>query len=356
MTAPVPGGPALAQAVLGVDAAGRHGWVGAVVDGSGLVGAHVAPALGDLIADVEATLGAPLAAVGVDIPIGVVDAGRRQADVAARAFVGARRSSVFWTPHRAALAAGSQAEANAVLRRLGVPGVSAQAWHLVPRIREVAVVAASDDRIVEVFPEASFRAMAGADLPHGKKVAAGALQRLALLAAAEPSIALPADPVALGAAGRVALDDLFGAAAAAWSAWRSGVRDGASALGDPAECDATSGRRIAVWGRAAAGRGQSVTRSPQRPWRERARPERRRARPGDRRWPASGSTTGWRWRGGGRAPRTWTCRHRPGRAGASGSEGRPPRQLATRWPSADLETGSVRRWPWRRGRGSSSGR
>ena len=231
---------------LGVDAAGPHGWAGVVVGAGGFRAALVAPTLAGLIAEAEADLGVPMAVVGVDIPIGLVEAPRRHADVAARAYVGARRSSVFWTPHRAAIDAADQAAANVVLGELGMPGVSAQAWNLVPRIRDAAAVAAADDRVVEVFPEASFRAMAGTDLAHGKKVAAGALQRLALLASADPPIVLPSDPAVLGPAGSVALDDLFDAAAAAWTAWR--VAHGlAEALGDPAERDASSGRRIAVW-------------------------------------------------------------------------------------------------------------
>ena len=52
----------------------------------------------ELIADVEA-VGPALSAVAVDIPIGLVAAPARQADLAARAFVGPRRSSVFPAPH-----------------------------------------------------------------------------------------------------------------------------------------------------------------------------------------------------------------------------------------------------------------
>ena len=232
--------------VLGVDAAGGHGWVGVVVDPAGFGGAHVAPTVAALVALVEGRLGERLACVGVDIPIGAIDGPRRQADVAARAFVGVRRSSVFWTPHRAALECADQASANRHLGAIGMPKVSAQGWNLVARIREVAALAATDERVVEVFPEASFRAMAGRDLLHAKRSAAGALDRLALLAATEPSLVLPSDPAALGPAGAVALDDLFDAAAAGWSAWRV-VRGEALALGADDEVDPVTGRRIAVW-------------------------------------------------------------------------------------------------------------
>ncbi|WP_426571173.1 DUF429 domain-containing protein [Aquihabitans sp. McL0605] len=229
---------------LGVDAAGRHGWVGVVIDDHGFAGAHLAPALAGLIAAVDAAApGDPVRVVGVDIPIGLVDGPKRHADVAAKAFVGIRRSSVFWAPHRSAIGFTSQAEANAHLAAIGMPKMSAQAMGLMARIREAAELALGDERLVEVFPEASFRQLNGADVPEYKKTAGGTLHRLALLRAAEPPIVLPAD---LGPAGRVPVDDVLDAAAAAWSALRHA--DGrALALGDPAELDPATGRRIAVW-------------------------------------------------------------------------------------------------------------
>lgn len=230
---------------LGVDAAGRFGWVGIVVDDRGLVGSLLAPGLQALIeaADAAAPAEDPIASVGVDIPIGLVDGPKRTADVAARAFVGPRRSSVFWAPHRSALAFTDHAAANAHLASIGMPLLSAQAMGLMARTREAAAVAAGDDRLIEVFPEASFRQLAGAGLAHAKKTAAGALARLALLASADPPIVLPSD---LGPAGAVPLDDAFDAAAAAWSARRHALGR-ALALGDPAEVDPCTGRRIAVW-------------------------------------------------------------------------------------------------------------
>jgi len=232
-----------ASLALGVDAAGRRGWVGVVVGAGGFVSATVHPTLGGLIAEVDATVDGVVRSVGVDIPIGLVAAGQRVADREARAFVGSRRNSVFWAPHRDALGFASQAEANVHLESIGMPKASAQAMALVPRIREAADVAAGDRRVVEVFPEASFRLLAGDELRTSKKTASGSLHRLALLAAADPPIALPAD---LGAAGAVGLDDLFDAGAAAWSAWR--VAHGrAVPLGDPDERDPVTGHRVAVW-------------------------------------------------------------------------------------------------------------
>lgn len=231
---------------LGVDAAGKRGWAGIVIDDAGFVAAHVDETLAGLIRAAESP-GAPhgggrVDAIGIDIPIGLVDGPTRAADVAARAYVGPRRSSVFPAPHPAVVHLASYDEVNAVLRGRGLPAASKQAFGLYARIREVAELAA-DDRVIEVFPEASFRAMGGADVAASKKTWNGAADRVARLAATSPSIVLPAD---LGEAGAVPADDVFDAAAVAWSALRY-ARGQAVALGDARERDALTGRRIAVW-------------------------------------------------------------------------------------------------------------
>src|ERR1700716_2323536 len=97
----------MSSRVLGVDAC-KAGWVGVVLhDGATTV--HVAKTIAALVADVE--MDGRLAVVGIDIPIGLPDTGRRQADVLASKLVGPRRSSVFMTPVRAALEAGSHGAA-----------------------------------------------------------------------------------------------------------------------------------------------------------------------------------------------------------------------------------------------------
>jgi predicted RNase H-like nuclease len=225
---------------LGADAAGKAGWVGVVVDDGGFASAHLAPTLAELIALAE--LGGAVDAIGVDIPIGLVDAPKRTADVASRSYVGPRRSSVFAAPHPAVVHLEDYDEVNRVLRSLGLDATSRQAFGLFARVREAAALAA-DPRVVEVFPEASFRAMGESFVLSSKKTWNGAAERLARLATATPSIVLPP---ALGAAGDVAADDVFDAAAAGWSAWR--VAQGqAVALGDPGEIDPVTSRRIAVW-------------------------------------------------------------------------------------------------------------
>ncbi len=218
---------------LGVDAAGKHGWVGVVVDASGFVGAQVG-ALADLVAWAE-----PVAAIGVDIPIGSVPGGVRAADQLARAELGPRRSSVFAAPPAEVLDAPTYAEANQRLAALGLPLMSRQAWALVPKMLEALALAEQDPRIVEVHPEVSFRQMAGAPIAWSKKSWNGLLLRRRLLAGAGIRLADEL-PELTG----VVADDVVDAAAAAWSAHRRAL-GAARSLPDPPE--QAGGRSVAIW-------------------------------------------------------------------------------------------------------------
>lgn len=227
--------------VMGVDAAGRWGWIAVVADARGFVAAEVAPSVAELIDRVEAA-GGPLASIGVDIPIGLVDAPARTIDQLMRTHVGPRRSSVFAAPHPSIIGLADHGEAVARLRSQGLPGISRQGFNLVPRIREVAALA-HDERIVEVFPESSFRVMAGRPLETGKKSWSGMTERRRLLAEVDPPLMVPDR---IGAAGRAPVDDVLDAAAAAWTAWRIAT-GGAERFSDPAQSDAATGRSVAVW-------------------------------------------------------------------------------------------------------------
>ena len=172
------------------------GWVFVALQDGEVAEALVVPAL------VEALDRWPdLAAAGVDIPVGLPEGGRRRADVEARRFVGARRSSVWFTPGRTVLESPWAA---------GL-GVSRQAHGMRSRIFEVEALAGRP--LYEVHPEVTFRFLAGTgDLP-AKRTWDGVRRRLRLLEAA--GIHLP-DAVGPGAAP----DDLLDAAAIAWSAGR----------------------------------------------------------------------------------------------------------------------------------------
>ena len=199
--------------VLGVDAS-RVGWVGVVLADAGFVAAVLSRDLAGLTTMASAI--AEVSVVGVDIPIGLPDKGRRDADLLARVVVGARRASVFITPVRAAIELDTYAEANRVNRELADQGLSRQAYALRPRILEADGWARRAGlSVVEVHPEVSFATLAGAPLAVSKKSWAGAQLRRRLLA--EVGVVLPDD---LGEAGAVGVDDILDAAVAAWSAHR----------------------------------------------------------------------------------------------------------------------------------------
>lgn len=218
--------------VVGLDVAGRLGWVGVVIDDRGLAGVAVG-ALAEVVARSE-----PVVVVGVDIPLGGAAGRARRCDAAARTFVGPRAASVFSAPPIGEAGA-TYAETNAALAAEGLPKLSRQAWALLPRMREAADSAAVDARIVEVHPEVSFRAMSAAPLEWPKKSWNGQNRRRYLLA--EHGIMLPAE---LPEIGPVPADDLLDAAAVAWSARRIAAGE-ASSLPDPPEDH--DGRQVAIW-------------------------------------------------------------------------------------------------------------
>jgi len=199
--------------VLGVDAC-KGGWIGIVVDG-GRTSAQFSPLIADLVAAVDA--GGELAVIAVDMPIGLPDAGSRRADLLASRALGPRRASVFMTPVRAAIEADDYPTAVRLNRKATGAGISAQAFGLRIKIREVdRWVRQQRPRIVEIHPELSFAHLAGAPLPYRKTSWAGVELRRTLLA--EAGIELDRY---LGHAGAVAaVDDVLDAAAAAWSAVR----------------------------------------------------------------------------------------------------------------------------------------
>lgn len=226
---------------MGVDLAGRRGWVGVVVDGGGFVSAHLDTDLASLVAEAAGAEGIDV--VAVDVPVGLVDGPRRSCDVEARRFVGPpRRASVFPAPPRPVLGATDYAAANAELGARGLPLLSKQAFSLLPGIGQAAVLARQRE-VIEAFPEATFCHLAGHPLGWYKKTWSGSAQRRHLLASADPPVELPWD---LGPAGAVPVDDLLDAAAAAWTAHRY-AHGQAAALGDPGEIDPVTGRRIATW-------------------------------------------------------------------------------------------------------------
>jgi predicted RNase H-like nuclease len=218
--------------VLGADGCKGGGWTVGIIDGEGELSWHAArhtAALLELADEHDAD------AVALDVPIGLPAlGGRRACDDLTRARLGARRSSVFAAPPREVLRCASYAEARPL-----APSLSAQAFGLVPRIREVDDVlrARGADvhlRVVECHPELAFAERAAGRLAlAAKKSAAGALQRISLLEEALDG-GLPLD-----VPGTASLDDALDAAACAlvglrWAGGQAEVLgDEVDALGVP---------------------------------------------------------------------------------------------------------------------------
>jgi predicted RNase H-like nuclease len=190
--------------VAGVDGY-RKGWVAVSVDPSGDVEVSTHASFAEVLA-----LRAQV--IAVDIPIDPTGRGARRAAAGPRAFVGGRASSVFTTPPRAALEAGTFAEANELARTITGKGISQQAFGLRTKLLEVHEHAGGDERVVEMHPEVSFCELAGAPLGESKHTAEGLARRRALLAGA--GIELPE------AVHGVPEVDLLDAAVGAWTAAR----------------------------------------------------------------------------------------------------------------------------------------
>lgn len=164
---------------VGVDGC-RAGWVCAVA-GDGLSVRVVADfdAVWDLARERDARR------VLVDIPIGLPESDRRACDRAARERLGSRAATVFFAPVRSVLDADSHEAASAANRERTGAGLSIQAWHLVPKIREADAVLREAPRararVFESHPELAFAAFAGEPLPEPKSTPEGRARRLDVL-------------------------------------------------------------------------------------------------------------------------------------------------------------------------------
>lgn len=231
---------------VGVDAC-PGGWVAVVVaeDAVGTVHRATLKAIGAVHGATLEAMGAQLPhadGFGVDIPIGMPTDGPRSADVAARRFLGPRRSSVFPAPVRDALAAATYAEANATSRRVTGHGLSRQAYALAPKILEAEQWCERHPTPVrEVHPEVSFAVLLGHPAAASKKTWSGVRERLVALEGA--GIVLGDLP---GAGSRAGVDDVLDAAAAAWTTARL-LRGRARSFPDPPDIDPATGRPVAIW-------------------------------------------------------------------------------------------------------------
>ncbi len=196
------------------------------------------------------------AVVAVDMPVGLPDRtghGGRAAENAVRPLLGARQSSVFSVPARAAIEAAEYREACRLALATSDPPrkVSKQLFNLTPKIREVDQAVRADaaavKRVFEVHPELAFWRLNGErPLTEPKKVKGrphepGLAMRRRLLIAAGLAAATvnAAPPKGAGA------DDLLDALACAAIARR--IHAGAAEpFPNPPPVDAF-GLRMAIW-------------------------------------------------------------------------------------------------------------
>jgi predicted RNase H-like nuclease len=174
--------------------------------------------------------------IAVDMPIGLPERttiGGRAPDIAARAVLGARQSSVFAVPSRSTVMETDYRAACAVAMASSDPPrkIARQAFNLFPRIREIDALMTPElqQRIHECHPEVAFWAMNGkTPLDEPKKVKSrpwepGLDMRRQLLAAGGrfPVSFLTATRFRPSMAGP---DDFLDACACAWTALR--IHDG----------------------------------------------------------------------------------------------------------------------------------
>jgi predicted RNase H-like nuclease len=228
------------------------GWLVAFVRPSGAdVMIRIVPRFADVLAAPEAP-----AVIAIDMPTGLperVGHGGRAAEYAVRPLLGARQSSVFSVPSRAAIQATDYREACRIALATSEPPrkVSKQLFNIAPKIREVDEVLRTDrtaaTRVFEVHPELAFRRLNGEQpLGEPKKVTGrphepGLTLRRGLLVRA----GLPADAAGRAPPKGAAADDLLDALACAAVARRihAGI---ARPLPDPPPLDAF-GLRMAIW-------------------------------------------------------------------------------------------------------------
>ncbi|MEU4438618.1 DUF429 domain-containing protein [Micromonospora chalcea] len=221
--------------VLGVDAC-KDGWVAIELHGGSFAGAHIAADLPALLAERD-----DHRVVGIDMPLGLAEAGWRKADTAAAAALGTARSTVFRVPPRPVWREEEYESAVERCREITGQGFSRQAWALRAKLLEANAYRDSErHQVYEVHPEVSFRAIGEGCPLVPKKTWQGQMQRRDLLLKIGIEV-----PTELGAAGRAGPDDVLDAAAAAWSAHRIATGRAVS-YPDPPEVSA-AGDAIAIW-------------------------------------------------------------------------------------------------------------
>jgi len=144
---------------IGIDGA-RGGWAVAGVDTAGEVSLTLVPRIAEVL-----NWARRAERVLIDMPIGLPPDDRpRRCDQLARQHLKSRASSVFSPPCRAALEAANHSDASAANHAVTGRGLSLQAFHLHPKIREVDSWLRSkpeiQQRVHEAHPEVVFSQLA----------------------------------------------------------------------------------------------------------------------------------------------------------------------------------------------------
>lgn len=160
-------------------------------------------------------------AIGIDIPIGLIECGRA-ADREAREVLRCRKPSVFPAPDPRIVGVDDYHTANEMLKKLCGKGVSAQAFGISRKVAEVNATMKPElqNRIVEVHPEVCFWAMNGyEEICPPKRESLGHRARLDLLRARLAISEIEWEKVTRGIRGAQP-DDILDALASAWTARR----------------------------------------------------------------------------------------------------------------------------------------
>jgi predicted RNase H-like nuclease len=220
--------------VAGIDV-WRGRWVAVVLNDGLYERATMASDITELLSTLS-----DMVAIGIDMPIGLTSGSeQREADRAAREFVGPRGSSVFPTYPREVYEADTYDTARERCLTLTGGSISRQAYGLRDRLLELDKAVSAHQNVFEVHPEVSFREMSRRPLTWSKTSWNGFQERVRVLG--EHGLVLPSEIAELRHAGT---EDVLDATVAAWSAAR--IASGAAhSFPDPPQI--VDGRRVAIW-------------------------------------------------------------------------------------------------------------
>jgi len=223
------------MSVVGVDGC-KSGWIAVVIRDGSVYVHHLSgiEVLAEKIPDVEA--------IAIDIPIGLLEVGKRTADLAAMKELHKRANTVFLAPVRHVLSADSYLEANELSKQVGGYGLSRQAYALFPKIRQVDEwLSSAPCPVWEIHPELSFAKLNESVPLPSKRSWTGMMMRREIL----KRVGIDLDHVAGSVGEEASVDDMLDAGIAAHTAWEILARR-AQPIPETPEFD-SKGREIAIW-------------------------------------------------------------------------------------------------------------